>query len=154
MSGNGIFPLNEKETRMAFDRKSQAVWHGNLKEGSGKINASSGVLKDVSYTWATRFDNAPGTNPEELVASAHAACFSMFLANLLSKKEHKVHHIETSATVTLDGTTITKIVLNTTGKVEDIDQATFQTNAEEAKAGCPISKALASVPIELIATLA
>src|SRR5262249_52764192 len=83
------------------ERKADAIWHGNLKEGNGKINASSGVLKDVAYTYATRFEQAPGTNPEELIAAAQAACFSMALANNLSKKEYHVHHIQTQAIVSM-----------------------------------------------------
>lgn len=140
-----------------IERTAQAVWHGNLREGNGKINSTSGVLKDTPYTYATRFENAAGTNPEELIAAAHAACFSMAFANLLSKKEHQVHHIETKATAYLmdypEGRRIGKIHLETQGKVDDIDADTFKTNAEEAKRTCPISQTLSNVEIELTATL-
>jgi len=139
-----------------LERKAEATWHGDLKEGKGTITAESGVLKDVPYSFGTRFENAPGTNPEELVAAAHAACYSMALSNLLSSKEHKVHHIHTQATVTMSGGAprkITKIHLDTKGKVEDIDAETFKTNAEEAKRTCPVSVALSAVDIELTATL-
>lgn len=140
-----------------IERTAQAVWHGDLREGKGKINTSSGVLKDTPYTYATRFENAAGTNPEELIAAAHAACFSMALANILSKKEHEVHHIETRAITYLTeqpgGRKITKIRLETQGRVEDIDDETFLTNAEEAKRTCPVSYALSAIEIELDAKL-
>ena len=138
-----------------LERKADAVWHGSLKEGKGTITASSGIFKDVPYTFATRFENAPGTNPEELIAAAHAACFSMALANLLSSKGHEVHHIHTQATCYMSSSAprkITKIRLETKAKVEDIDNGTFQTNADEAKRTCPVSQALA-VPVELDASL-
>src|SRR5258708_7476458 len=138
-----------------LERKAEAMWHGDLKEGKGTITAASGVLKNVPYSFSTRFENAPGTNPEELVAAAHAACYSMALANLLSSKGHQVHHIHTQATCYMSDSSprkITKIHLSTKAKVEDIDKGTFQTNADEAKRNCPISMAL-SVPIELDATL-
>ena len=139
-----------------LERKADAVWHGNLKEGKGTITASSGIFKDVPYSFATRFENAPGTNPEELIAAAHAACYSMALANLLSSKDHQVHHVRTQAICYMSSSSprqITKIRLQTKAKVEDIDNATFQTNADEAKRTCPVSMALASVPIELDASL-
>jgi osmotically inducible protein OsmC len=140
-----------------IERTAQAVWHGDLREGKGTINSTSGVLKDTPYSFATRFENAAGTNPEELIAAAHAACFSMALANILSKKEHQVHHIETRAVCVLsqvpEGRKITKIRLETKGRVEDIDDATFLSNAEEAKRTCPVSQALAAIEIELDAKL-
>jgi osmotically inducible protein OsmC len=139
-------------------RTSEAIWHGNLREGNGKMSSQSGVLKDTPYSWATRFGDANGTNPEELLAAAHAACYSMALANILSKKEHQVHHIETKATCYLTehpegGRRVSKMRLETRGKVEDIDEATFKTNAEEAKRTCPVSYVFASIEVELDAKL-
>ncbi|MEP7286268.1 MAG: OsmC family peroxiredoxin [Chloroflexota bacterium] len=139
-----------------IERSAEAVWHGNLREGEGTISTQSGVLKETPYTFTTRFGDGAGTNPEELIASAHAACFTMALANLLSTKEHKVHHINTRAIVYLSETaprTITKIRLETVGTVEDIDEGTFLTNAEETKRTCIVSRALAAVEIELDAKL-
>jgi osmotically inducible protein OsmC len=141
-----------------IERSSQAVWHGDLREGNGKINTSSGVLKDTPYTYATRFENEAGTNPEELLAAAHAACYSMALANILSRKEHQVHHIETKATCYLTlhpegGRRVSKMRLETRGKVDDIDEETFKTNAEEAKRTCPVSYAFAAIEVELDAKL-
>src|SRR5438874_5106326 len=114
-----------------MQRKASAVWKGGLKDGKGTVSATSGVLSNTPYTFATRFENAPGTNPEELIAAAHAACFSMALANLLSSKGHEVHHIHTQATCYMSSSAprkITKIRLETKAKVEDIDNGTFQTN--------------------------
>src|SRR5262245_48674071 len=136
-----------------LERKADAIWHGNLKEGNGKINASSGVLKDVPFSYATRFEQAPGTNPEELIAAAHAACFSMALANNLSKKEYHVHHIQTNAVVTMADAKITKIHLETRGRVDDITADSFKTAAEETSKTCPVSVALSAVPIEVNAQL-
>ena len=138
-----------------LQRKADAEWHGNLREGHGTITATSGIFKDVPYSFATRFENAHGTNPEELIAAAHAACYSMALSNLLSGKGHQVHHIHTQATVTLGGTPprISKIHLDTRGKVEDIDAGTFQPTADDAKRTGPVSVALSAVTIDLTATL-
>jgi lipoyl-dependent peroxiredoxin len=135
------------------ERTADAQWHGSLKEGNGKINAASGVLKDVPYTFGTRFEQAPGTNPEELIAAAHAACFSMALANNLSKKEYQVHSIKTHAIVSMADAKITKIRLETRGRVDEISAESFKTMADETGRTCPVSVALSAVPIEVDAKL-
>jgi osmotically inducible protein OsmC len=129
-----------------MERKANAVWRGSLKEGKGIVSGSSGVLSNIPYTFATRFENAPGTNPEELIASAHAACFSMALSAELGKAGFTPESVETKATLTLepkDGKqTITKIHLDTTAKVPNATPEAFTTAAEAAKAGCPVSRVL------------
>jgi lipoyl-dependent peroxiredoxin len=140
------------------DRKATAIWHGDLPNGNGKFGTDSGAVKDAAYSFKTRFENEPGTNPEEMLAAAHAACYSMAFANQLSKRGHKVDHIETVATCVLtkgeSGFSITKMILNARGKVEGIDQAAFQQLAEETdKQYCPVSKALGAVEHEVHATL-
>ncbi|MHB8629472.1 MAG: OsmC family peroxiredoxin [Aggregatilineales bacterium] len=139
-----------------IERKAEARWHGSLKEGSGKLSLGSGTLKDTPYTWASRFGTDKGMNPEELLGAAHAACYAMFLSALLSQKEYSIHHVNVEATVYLNASappTITHIKLTVRAKVDDLEADMFQTQAEEAKRGCPLSKALASVPIELEAIL-
>jgi lipoyl-dependent peroxiredoxin len=142
-----------------FERKAQAVWNGDLRGGNGSINASSGILKNAAYSFATRFENNPGTNPEELIAAAHAACFSMALANQLSKRGYKVDNIDTNATVLLSnasgGFKVEKITLETKGKVEGVDEATFKTVAQETQdQHCPISVLLKpGTNVEVQATL-
>jgi osmotically inducible protein OsmC len=140
-------------------RKASAVWRGGLKDGKGTISSESGVLKETQYSFSTRFENGLGTNPEELIGAAHAACFSMALSAALERAGTPVESVQTNATVTLrlvDGTpTITKIELVTRGRVPGIDEATFVKEAEGAKVNCPVSRALASVPeITLEASLA
>lgn len=129
-------------------RRANAVWSGNLKEGKGDFKVGSGAFGG-SYTFATRFEEAPGTNPEELIGAAHAGCFSMFLAALLGKAGFAPNSISTEAVVhlgTVDGApTITKIELHCTGDVPGIDAEGFSAQAAAAKKGCPVSKALASV---------
>jgi lipoyl-dependent peroxiredoxin len=137
----------------AIERVASAVWEGDLKGGKGKIDAASGVLQGVSYTYAQRFENTPGTNPEELIAAAHAACFSMFFANQLSKAGFKVNSIDTKATVSLENVKVTHIKLETVGNVEGVDEMKFQDLADFSKQNCPISVALSAVPTELIARL-
>lgn len=134
-----------------------ATWQGDLKSGTGSFTAGETIKGD--YSFKTRFEDAPGANPEQLIAGAHAACFSMALSNILAEAGHTPDAVDTEARVTLkivDGApTITSIALKTTGKVPGIDAATFQQHAEEAKVGCPVSKALAGVPdVSLEATLA
>lgn len=137
-----------------IERTATAVWNGNLKEGKGSINSTSGVLNDTAYTYATRFENAKGTNPEELIGAAHAACFSMFLASVLSKGGHDPESVQTQATVSLGaGPAITKIRLQTRVKAQGLEDAAFQEAVQTAKAGCPVSKALSAVPIEVEGTL-
>ncbi|MFH7024688.1 MAG: OsmC family protein [Heteroscytonema crispum UTEX LB 1556] len=143
----------------ALKRTADAVWRGDLKSGKGEISATSGVLKDTPYSFATRFENSPGTNPEELIAAAHAACFSMAFAFTLSEKGYKPESVQTQATCTVEpqktgGFKITKIHLETRGKIPDIHAETFQQIAQEAEKGCPVSNALrGGVEIELNASL-
>lgn len=127
--------------------KGHAQWNGALKTGSGSFEAGEGITGQYSYK--SRFEDGPGANPEQLIAAAHTSCFSMALANMLDEAGHTPTSVVTDATVTLrvkdDGPTITKIALTTVGDVPGIDEATFQQLAEQAKAGCPVSKALAGV---------
>jgi osmotically inducible protein OsmC len=139
-----------------MDRSASAVWHGSLKEGKGSISTQSGTLKDTQYSFAARFAEGVGTNPEELIAAAHAGCFTMALSAELGKAGFTPDSIETTAVVTLDmhdKPTVTKIHLTTKGKVPNIDKAKFDEIAKGAKAGCPISRLLAAAEITLDATL-
>lgn len=132
-------------------RNAQAVWTGTLREGAGTMKFSN---YDGAYTWASRFDTGTGTNPEELIGAAHAGCYSMFLSALITKAGFKPTGIQTNATVHLEeGPTITTIELKTEAQVPGLDEAKFQELAAAAKAGCPVSKALASVNIKLDAKL-
>ena len=134
-------------------RESSAIWKGNLAKGKGTMRVGSGAY-ERAYTYASRFEEGPGTNPEELVGAAHAGCFSMFLAALLSKAGHIPTSISTTARVHLgDGPRITLIELSTVGEVPGIDEKTFKEFAEEAKKGCPVSQALAAVDISLAVRL-
>lgn len=141
---------------MALERTSSARWEGNLKEGAGHMRFGSG-LYEGPFTFASRFESGDETNPEEMIAAAHAGCFSMALSNELAKDGHPVDSVETDATVTLDPGSgrITKIHLVTTGRVPGIDDATFQQFAEGAKENCPVSKLLTGADeVTLDATLA
>ena len=133
-----------------MDRSASAVWHGGLKDGKGTIGTQSGVLKDAQYSFSTRFENGIGTNPEELIAAAHAGCFTMALSAQLTSVEIKPDEINTTAVVTMekteDGPTVTKIHLTTRAKVPNIEKERFDELAKKAKEGCPISRALAAVP--------
>jgi len=137
-------------------RKASAVWEGGLKEGKGSVKLGSGVFQGP-YSFATRFEEKPGTNPEELIAAAHAGCFSMALSAGLGKAGFTPDRISTTADVTLDkvgeGFGITLIKLRTEASIPNIDEKTFREQAEKAKAGCPISKALSATRIELEAKL-
>jgi osmotically inducible protein OsmC len=137
--------------------KGTAEWKGDLRTGTGTFTAGDSI--SGGYTFKSRFEDGPGSNPEQLIAAALAACFSMALANALAESGHPAESIHTDATVTLrpvDGApTITNIALLTVGEVPGFDEAAFIAQAEAAKAGCPVSKALASVPeITLKASLA
>jgi lipoyl-dependent peroxiredoxin len=137
--------------------KGSAEWRGDVPTGNGTFSAGDSITG--GYTYKSRFEDGPGSNPEQLIAAAHAACFSMALSNLLAKAGHPPDAVHTDATVTLrsvDGSpTITKIDLVTVGRVPGIDEATFVEKALDAKAGCPVSRALAGVPeISLDASLA
>ncbi len=130
-----------------IERSAEAVWRGDLKNGQGTTSTETGVLREVPYSFKTRFDNdKQGTNPEELIAAAHAACFSMAFSNMLSTAGHAPREIRTTARLTLakteTGFKISKIRLETTGVVDGIDDATFQTTAGKAKEGCPVSQLL------------
>ncbi len=137
--------------------KGTAEWKGDVQNGTGTFTAGDSI--GGGYTFKSRFEDGPGSNPEQLIAAAHAACFSMALSGNLSRAGTPPESIQTEASVTLrfvDGApTITKIALVTTGRVPGIDQDAFVKQAEAAKAGCPVSRALAGVPeITLEATLA
>ena len=138
-------------------RSSSAEWSGNLARGKGTMSLGSGAFEG-SYSFASRFENGEGTNPEELIAAAHAGCFSMALAAALSQAEHVPDSVETTAQVTIDsidGTpTITRSELSTEVKVDGLDDAEFQEFADGARSGCAVSRALAGVEITLAARLA
>ncbi|HEX9201233.1 MAG TPA: OsmC family protein [Acidobacteriaceae bacterium] len=139
-----------------MDRSASAVWNGSLKEGKGTISSQSGALKQMQYSFAARFAEGVGTNPEELIAAAHAGCFTMALSAELGKANFTPDSIETTAVVTLDlhdKPTITKIHLTTKAKIPGIDKAKFEEIANGAKAGCPVSRVLAAAAITLDATL-
>lgn len=135
---------------------ARAKWDGTLKAGKGIMKMGSGVCEG-EYSFATRFEGSAGTNPEELIGAAHAGCFSMALSMLLEQAGHPPRSIETQAEVTLDkvddGFAITRILLKTEAEVPGMNADTFREQAEAAKAGCPVSKALAVPRIELEATL-
>jgi lipoyl-dependent peroxiredoxin len=143
---------------MATERRAEATWQGSLMDGSGRIETvTSGVLGGLDVTWASRAEEPGGrTSPEELVAAAHATCFAMALSHGLAQEGHAPERLETAATVTFQpGEGITKIALSVRGQVPGLDEEGFHKAAEAAKDGCPISKALASVPeISLDAQLA
>ena len=129
--------------------QAAAIWEGKLKDGKGSFRAGSGAFSGP-YTFATRFEGKKGTNPEELIAAAHAACLSMALSAGLEKAGKPVTRVETTAACTMEmvnGTpTITKMELKVRGKVPGLDQAGFQKAADEAKSGCPVSRALKGIP--------
>lgn len=134
-------------------RNAEATWFGTLKEGKGSLRLGSGAFEGA-YTWAARFEDAPGTNPEELIGAAQAGCFTMFLSALLTKAGYSPARIHTTARVHLEaGPTITLIELETRAAVPGLDEKTFQEQAEAAKTNCPVSKALAGVEIRLNAKL-
>ncbi len=139
-------------------RTSTAVWKGTGPKGTGTISTLSGAIKDQPYSFATRFqseDGRAGTNPEELIAAAHASCFTMATAFQITNAGHEPTQLSTLATVSMEkqdvGFTITGIHLELTGSVPGITNEQFQTFAENAKKGCPISRALSAVPITMTA---
>jgi lipoyl-dependent peroxiredoxin len=127
-------------------RKASAVWRGGLKDGKGNISSDSGVLKDTQYSFGTRFENGVGTNPEELIAAAHAGCFAMAFSAELGKAGFTPESIQASATVTLDktdaGWTVTESHLDVTARIPGVDRVKAIEIANAAKAGCPISRLL------------
>jgi osmotically inducible protein OsmC len=137
-------------------RKAEAVWEGNLQEGKGTMKLGSGAFEGA-YSFASRFQEGTGTNPEELIGAAHAGCFSMFLSAVLSKGGYPPKRVHTTATVHLeqvDGAPwITKINLNCEANVPGVDQKTFAEQVEASKKGCPVSKALTGVEISVDAKL-
>ena len=137
-------------------RTAEAEWKGNLNRGSGRMKLGSGAFEG-SYSFPSRFEDGPGTNPEELIGAAHAGCFSMALSHMLAESGHIPDVVHTTAKVHIDkvedGFKITTIELQTEGKVPGIDEKTFQEKAKAAKEGCPVSKALAGVDIRLQAKL-
>ena len=141
-----------------MDRTANAVWQGNLKEGKGTIDTQSGALKGTPYSFKMRFEDESGksgTNPEELIAAAHAGCFAMQFSHFLAENGTPAEKLEAKAAVTLvPGTGITASKLTVVGKVPGIDAAKFTELAEKAKAGCPVSKALGAIQVSLDASLA
>jgi len=139
-----------------MQKHGSAVWSGNLRQGKGTVSTESGALRDNPYGFNTRFEDTPGTNPEELIGAAHAACFSMALSNILGEAGSTAERLATKAVVTLDkvegGFAITKVHLTLDAKVPGLDDAKFQELAAKAKAGCPVSKVL-NAEITLDATL-
>jgi len=127
-------------------RNADAVWKGDLKTGQGTVKVGSGAFEG-SYSFPSRFENARGTNPEELIGAAHAACFSMALSGALARADTPAEELRTAATVTFQpGEGITRIALTVEGTVPGLDEGAFRAAAETAKANCPVSKALAGVP--------
>ncbi len=129
-----------------MQRKASAVWQGGIKDGKGHITTDSGVLSATPYSFSTRFEDVPGTNPEELIAAAHAGCFSMALSLMLGEIDIQPERIDTTATVTLEktegGFSITKVHLDVQVRAPGADRARFEAAAAKAKAGCPVSKVL------------
>lgn len=137
-------------------RKASAVWEGSLREGKGTMKLGSGAFEGA-YSFSTRFEEEPGTNPEELIGAAHAGCFSMAFSANLGRAGYTPDYVRTTADVYLEkvdgGFKITRIVLHMEARVPGLDEKTFVEQAEAAKSGCPVSQALAAVPIELDARL-
>lgn len=131
-----------------INQRGKAVWNGDIK-GSGTISTQSGVIS-APYSVGTRFEGQKGTNPEELIGAAHAACYTMYLTSVMTKHGHAVESVTTTSLVTMDPSQsppkITKIHISTEGKVSNITAEDFQKHAEDAKANCPISQALSAVP--------
>jgi osmotically inducible protein OsmC len=127
-------------------RTASAVWEGGLRDGKGKLSTASGVLSNTQYSFATRFEDGIGTNPEELIAAAHAGCFSMALSGQLANAGMTARSIQTQATLTMEktdaGFTITAVHLDVSAAIPGADAAAFAKAAENAKAGCPVSRAL------------
>lgn len=137
-------------------RTADATWEGNLPDGNGTMTLESGAYEGA-FSYLSRFEDGAGSNPEELIAAAHAGCFSMAFSNVLDEEGYDPESVETSAEVTLrmleGGPAITKVHLTSTASVSGIDEDTFQELADAAKSGCPVSKALAGTEITLDATL-
>ncbi len=140
-----------------MDRSASAVWHGTLKDGKGTISTQSGTLNDAQYSFSTRFENGVGTNPEELIAAAHAGCFTMALSAQLTDAQLPPDTLDTTAVVTMektdDGPTVTRIHLVTKARVPGAEKEKFDELAKKAKDGCPISRLLKAAEITLDAKL-
>lgn len=141
-----------------MNRSASAVWHGGLKDGKGTVSTQSGAVKELQYSFGSRFEDGVGTNPEELLAAAHAGCFSMALSAQFTEAGLKPETIDTTALVTLEmlkdgGPTITKIHLTTKVTAPGVDKAKFDELAKKAKEGCPLSKVLKAAEITMDATL-
>ncbi len=140
-----------------MDRSASAVWHGSLKDGKGTLTTQSGVLQETAYSFRTRFENEKGTNPEELIAAAHAGCFTMALSAQLTDAQLPPESLDTTAVVTMektdDGPTITKIHLTTRARVPNAEKEKFDELAKKAKEGCPVSRLLKAAEISLDAQL-
>jgi osmotically inducible protein OsmC len=142
------FAIHVGATRLrAMKRNATAIWNGSLKEGKGTLTAPGGALKDTPYSFGSRFENGAGTNPEELIAAAHAGCFAMALSAMLGEAGIKPERLQVSAEVSLDnvapaGWTVTTSHLTLAAKIPGIDQAKFDELTAKAKAGCPISRLL------------
>lgn len=138
-------------------RKGNAVWNGGLKDGEGQVSTQSGAIKDVPYNFGKRFGDEPGTNPEELIGAAHAGCFSMALSGQLNAAGLTPERIETTATVSLEkvgeGFEVTRINLDVVARVPNATDEQFKEAANNAKAGCPISKLLKAAEITMTARL-
>jgi osmotically inducible protein OsmC len=142
---------------MKIKRSGSALWRGGIKDGSGQVSTASGVLDDTPYGFSSRFEGEPGTNPEELIAAAHAGCFTMALSALLSRNDLRADELATNAEVTLEGDaasgfTITAVHLDLKGQVPGLDDARFRSLAHDAEKNCPVSKLL-KAEISLTATL-
>lgn len=142
---------------MAIQKNGSAHWKGGIKDGKGEISTESGALSSHPYGFNTRFEGVKGTNPEELIGAAHAACFTMALSKMLGEAGYTATDLDTTAVVTLDkvgdGFGITEIALTLRGSVPGADYAVFSEIANKAKEGCPVSKALSAVPITLEVSL-
>src|ERR687889_286886 len=127
-------------------RRGSAVWQGGIRDGRGTVSTESGVLSEAQYSFATRFEEGKGTNPEELIAAAHAGCFSMALSKQLGDAGMTAESIDTTASVSLEktdaGFSITKVHLDVTARIPGADSAAFEAAANNAKAGCPVSRLL------------
>jgi osmotically inducible protein OsmC len=140
-----------------MQRKGSAVWRGGLKDGKGTVSSETGVLRDTPYSFSARFESGAGTNPEELLAAAHAGCFSMALSGQLGAANMTAEEINTTATVSLEkvegGFAITKVHLDVTARIPGANQQAFDTAANNAKAGCPVSKLFKGAEISMTAKL-
>ena len=134
-------------------RTANAVWTGDLKGGDGRLNSQSTVLHDTKYSFKTRFENEPGTNPEELIAAAHAGCFAMATAAALGEKGITPQSVSVSCAVTMENLVVTKSALTLEVTASGSDETTIRAAADDAKVNCPISKALSSLEITLDTTV-